>query len=133
MGITSLYLCVVISRKCLQRAVKQGSKLFVHDNCPILNCAKAPRAVKVVGGKLFAILKRSGDLNPIENVFNVVKRELRRQAITSHLTSESFQEFAQRVKSTLYSVRREIIDNTIGSMYKRLDLVLDSRGRRTKY
>ena len=48
-------------------------------------------------------------------------------------TSESFQEFAQRVKSTLYSVRREIIDNTIGSMYKRLDLVLNSRGGRTKY
>ena len=119
--------------KMFTKSGKQGSKLFVHDNCPILNCAKARRAVKDVGGKLFAIPKRSGDLNPIENFFNVVKRELRRQAITSHLTSESFQEFAQRVKSTLYSVRREIIDNTIGSMYKRLDLVLNSRGGRTKY
>ena len=52
------------------------SKLFVQDNCPILNCAKARKALKEVGGKLFPIPKRSGNLYPIENVFNVVKDEL---------------------------------------------------------
>ena len=109
------------------------SKLFVQDNCPILNCARARKALKEVGGELFPIPKRSGDLNPIENVFNVAKEELRTQAITFKLTYESFEDFARRVKSTLYSMPRDIIDNTIASMFKRLDLITKNRGRRTKY
>ena len=109
------------------------SKLFVQDNCPILNCAKARNALKEVRGELFPIPKRSGDLNPIENVFNVAKEELRTQAITFNLTYEGFQDFARRVKSTLYSMPRDIIDNTIASMFKHLDLITRNRGRRTKY
>ena len=85
------------------------SKLFVQDNCPILNCARARKALKEVGGELFPIPKRSGDLNPIENVFNVAKEELQTQAITFNLTYESFEDFARRVKSTLYSMPRDII------------------------
>ena len=109
------------------------SKLFVQDNCPRLNCAKARKALKEVGGALFPIPKGSGDLNPIENVFNVAKEELQTQAIRLNSTYESFEDFAKRAKSTLYSMRREIIDNTIASMFKRLDLITKNRGRRTKY
>ena len=102
------------SRKC--------SKLFVQDNCPILNCAKARKALKEAGGESFPVPKRSGDVNPIKNVFNVAKEELQTQAITLNLTYETFEDFARRVKSTLYSVPRDIIDNTIASMFKCLDL-----------
>ena len=96
------------------------SKLFVQDNCPILNCAKARKALKEVGGESFPIPKRSGDLNPMENAFNVAKEELQTQAIRLNLTYESFEDFARRVRTTLYSMRREIIDNTIASMFKAL-------------
>ena len=41
------------------------SKLFVQDNCPILNCAKVRKALKEVGGELFPIPKRSGDLKSL--------------------------------------------------------------------
>ena len=68
-----------------------------------------------------------------ENVFNVAKEDLKRQAIRLNLTHENFEDFARRVKSTLYSMRREIIDNTIASMFIRLDLITKNRGRRTKY
>ena len=119
--------------KMFRKNGKRGSKLFVQDNCPILNCAKARKALKDIGGKLFPIPKRRGNLNPIENVFNVVKRELGRQAIRHNITSQTFEEFAQRVESTLYSVRREVVDNIVTSMYERLDLILENRGRRTKY
>ena len=78
------------------------SKLFVEDNCPILHCAKERKALKEVGGELFPIPKRSGELNPIKNVFNMAKEELQTQAITLNLTHESFEDFARRVKSTLY-------------------------------
>ena len=43
------------------------------------------RRLKEVGGELFPIPKRSGDLNPIENVLNVAKEELQTQAITLNL------------------------------------------------
>ena len=109
------------------------SKLLVQDNCPILNCAKARKALREVGGELFPIPKRSGDLNPIENFFNVAKEDLQTQAIRLNLTYESFEDFARRVKSTLYSMPTEIIDKTIASMSKRLDLITKNRGRRTKY
>ena len=56
------------------------------------------KALKEVGGELFPILKKSVDLNPIENVFNVAKEELQTQAIRLNLTYESFQDFARRVK-----------------------------------
>ena len=83
------------------------SKLFVQDNCPILNCAKARKALKEVGGDLFPIPKRSGDLNPIENVFNTGKEELQTQAIRLNLTFESFEDFARRVKSEGYCIQCE--------------------------
>lgn len=91
------------------------------------------KALKEVGGELFPIPKRSGDLNPIENIFNVAKEDLKTQAIRLNLTYESFEDFGKRVKSSLYSMRREIIDNTIASMFKRLDLITKNRGRRTRY
>ena len=105
----------------------------MQDNCPILNCAKVRKALKDVDGKLFPIPKWRGHLNPIENVFNVVKCELRRQAIRHSIASQTFEEFAQRVESTLYLVRREVVDNSVASMYERLDFILENRGCRTKY
>ena len=50
-----------------------------------------------------------------------------------NLTYESFEDLVRRVKSTLYSMPRDIIDNTIASMFKRLELITKNRGRRTKY
>ena len=130
------YLANVVRRnfpKMFRKRGKHASKLFIQDNRPVLNCAQAQKAIQDVDGLLFATPKRSPDLNPIENVFNLVKRKLKRQAITLDITSETFQEFAQRLKTTLYSMRSEIIDNIITSMYKRVHLILQNRGRHTKY
>ena len=130
------YIAQFVRRKyrvMFRKSGKEPSRLFIHDNCPILNCSKARKAVREVGGRLFAIPKRSPDLNPIENIFNIVKRDLKKQALTNRISSETFQEFACRVKRTLYRTRKDIIDNTIASMYMRLDLIIASRGRRTNY
>ena len=64
---------------------------------------------------------------------NIVKPDLNKQALTYRIGSQTFQEFACRVKRTLYTTRKGIIDNTIASIYERLDLILANRGRRTKY
>ena len=71
------YYADFICRNFLNMFQKGGkcSKLFIQDNCPILNCAKARKALKEAGGELFPIPKRSGDLNPIEDVLHVWKEE----------------------------------------------------------
>ena len=117
----------------LRKSGKRNSKLFLQDNCPIQNCAKARKALKAIGAKLFAIPPRSPDLNPIENLFNIVKRELKRQAIRKHITFETFKEFSELVKSTLYAMNTVLIDNIISSMDKRLQLIIQDKGKRTKY
>ena len=112
---------------------KKRSRLFVQDNCPIQNCAKARKALKRVRAKLFHIPARSCDLNPIENVFNLVKRELKRQALKNNITYESFEQFTQRVKYTLHAVSATTVDNIISSMNNRLNLIVKKKGKRTKY
>ena len=107
-----------------RRSAKSHSKLFVQDDCPIQNCAKARRALASVKAKLFAIPTRSCDINPIENVFNLVKRELQRQAIKNNITYETYEQFAERVKCTLYAMSSDTIDNIISSMNKSLRLTI---------
>ena len=70
-----------------------------------------------VKAKLFANLPpRSCDINPIENVLNLVKRELQRQAIKNNITYETYEQFAERVKCTLYAMSSDTVDNIISSM-----------------
>ena len=119
--------------KMFRASGKRHSKLFVQDNCPIQNCAKARKALKDIRAKLFAMPPRSCDLNPIENIFNLAKRDLKAQAIRKNLTYESFEQFSERVTCTLYGLSTVVIDNIICSMDKRLKLVIKSKGKRTKY
>ena len=64
-------------RKLLRASGKTHSRLFVQDNCPTQNCAKARQAKKAIGAKLFAFSPRRCDLSAIENVLILVKRAVR--------------------------------------------------------
>ena len=68
-------------------------------------------AVKDFGGKLFAIPKSTGDLTRIENVPDVAKSELMRQAVRLSITHQTFQEITYppyHVQKSLHLIRREI-------------------------
>ena len=108
------------------------SRLFVQDNCPIQNCAKARLALKAVGAKLFAFPPRSCDLLVIDNVFNLVKRELRLQALRRKLVYESHKQFSECVRSTLYGMSTSVIDNIIKSLHKCLYLIIKHKGKHIK-
>lgn len=88
---------------------------------------------EVAGTTKEAIPPGSCDINPIENVFNLVKRELQRQAIKNNITYETYEQFAERVKCTLYAMSSDTIDNIISSMNKRLRLIIGNNGKRTNY
>ena len=81
----------------------------------------------------FKIPPRSPDLNPIENVFHLVKKKLNKDAIEQKIISENYEEFTARVLNTLNNFDQQIIDNIIKSMPKRIKSIKERKGQRLKY
>ena len=110
-----------------------GKRLFVMDNDPCQSSKVAMKALEGIEAELLKIPARSPDLNPIENIFHIVKRDLREEAVNKHIESENFSEFRERVLGALKRIPCDIIDKTIASLSKRVDAVIESGGYRTKY
>ena len=103
------------------------------DNDPSQNSRVARAALEQVECELVSIPARSPDLNPIENIFHIVKSELEKNAIELNITSESFEQFEQRVVRTFDTIEITTIDRAIENMPRRLRSVLTGKGYRTKY
>ncbi|CAB4019395.1 Hypothetical predicted protein [Paramuricea clavata] len=86
-----------------------------------------------VEAEMLKIPARSPDINPIENIFHLVKSQLNKQAVTENITSESYEQFQTRVLQVLRTFPIDIIDKTIDSMSKRINKMISSKGYRTKY
>ena len=108
-------------------------KLFLQDGDPSQNSRKARIALHSVGARQFKIPPRSPDINPIENIFHLVKKKLQKDALDNRITKENFEQFSERVRETLVNFAPEIIDNTIASMDKRIGLIIKAKGQRIKY
>ena len=118
---------------CFEDSSNPDGKVFLQDGDPSQNSAVAMDAVAEVGGKKFGIPPRSPDLNPIENLFHLVKRKMRKCAVQQNIEHESYPEFLARIKATMMSIENRVIDNLIGSMTKRIDMVVKAKGQRIKY
>ena len=119
--------------KTILNDCEKHTKLFLQDGDPSQNSAKSLAAVKSVGKEVFNIPPRSPDLNPIENVFNLVGQKLREDAISLNLSKETFHQFQERIVTTLNSIPTETIDKTIESIRTRLLQIISKGGHRTKY
>ena len=78
---------------------------------------------------MFSIPPRSTDINPTENFFHLVKKQLNRDALEQSITQESDRQFSDRVKETILSFPVATIDNIIESMDKRMNMIIKKRGR----
>lgn len=108
-------------------------RLFLQDGDPSQNSAVAKDAMEKVNCRVFKIPPRSPDLNPIENIFHLVGKQLKKDALEKNIAKELFLAFSNRVKRTMLNFPSEIIDRTIASMPKRIDMVIKNKGMRTKY
>ena len=108
-------------------------KLFLQDGDPSQNSKLAKEAMDLVPCRLFHIPARSPDLNPIENIFHLIGNQLKQDAIQRNITKESFVAFSARVKRTILRFPTDVINKTIASMPKRIEMVLKNKGLRTKY
>lgn len=109
------------------------SMTWLQDGDPSQNSKKSKDAQDSVGANLFPIPPRSPELNPIENVFAFVKKDLAMQAINNNIQQESYKQFCARVKATLLSTSTERIDNIIDSYGRRLAKIVLQKGGRINY
>lgn len=89
--------------------------------------------MKSIRAKLLSIPPRSPDINPIEYLFHLIKRQLNNDAIARNMTKETFEEFAARVKHTIINFDKNQIDKVIESMGKRIEMIVCKKGNRIKY
>ena len=71
---------------------------------------------------MFAIPARSPDLNPIENIFHLIRKELRKEALDFRITQETYAQFCKRVAKKIRSFPVDTINKTIG-MYDQIPTV----------
>ena len=74
------------------------------DNDPSQRSKAARKAINEAGATLFAIPPRSPDLNPIENLFHIVKNQLNKEALTKAIHQETWQQFSARVHKTILQI-----------------------------
>ena len=114
-------------------ADKEGRRFFLQDGDPSQNSALARAAWRKMGAKLLSIPPRSPDINCIENLFHIVKQLLEQDAIKYNITFETYEQFSERVETTIRNLNTGIINKTIESMDNRMDLIIEKKGQRTKY
>ncbi|XP_078364133.1 uncharacterized protein LOC144648463 [Oculina patagonica] len=109
-------------KRMFKDSSKGGSKVFIQDGDPSQNSSLARAA-----------WKRIGDINCIENIFHIVKTIVRNNVLRMNITYKTFEQFCERVAETIKSLDKGLIDKTIESMNHRMDLIIASKGQRTKY
>lgn len=130
------YYSILIKRNfpaAFKKSCNPRAKRVLVDGDPSQNSKKAKDAFARLGAKRFTIPPRSPDLNPIENVFHLVRRKLRKQAKKKNITSESKEEFTERAKTLLENFSKDKINKTIESMPRRIEMIRKRRGQRIKY
>ena len=110
-----------------------SQKLVLQDGDPVQKSKQAQTAYDVLNCTIFDIPPRSPDLNPIENVFHNVRREMRNDVRTRRIEKETFDEFALRVIATIKRTPVDLVDRTIDSLPRRMKMVITSKGDRIKY
>ena len=114
-------------------AQKSPLRLFLQDNDPSQQSASATSAWKKLNCAQVYIPPRSPDFNPIENIFNLTKKELADEAIEKKNFKESVPQFHKRITAALHRVAKDHADKTIESLPNRMAMAVAAKGARIRY
>ena len=89
------------------------SRIFILAGDRSQNSGSSRSSFEVIGAKMFSIPPRSPDLNTIENIFHLVKRNLKKQASEKKITYESVEQYAQRIENTFKALDKTLINKII--------------------
>ena len=116
-----------------RRSCAQEGNIFLQDGDPSQNSAVARQIMSDRGMIMFGIPPRSPDCNPIENFSGMIEKKLTEDAINHKITYESFEEFVDRVTTTMFNFPAERIDKIIESMPSRMHKLAQNGGERVNY
>ena len=106
-----------------------GDVIFQQDNDPKHICKKAQTWFKDNGFKVLLWPAQSPDLNPIEHLWNHLKRRLGEY----ERPPNGMMELWERVEKEWNKIEAEVCQNLIESMPRRVAAVLKAKGGYTKY
>lgn len=112
---------------------KKPHLVFLQDNDPSQTSRAAVRAMQEIGAEQFYIPARSPDINPIENLFHLVKDKLAQDAISKKIMYESEEDFEKRVIAAIYEMATKHMYKTIETMPKRIPEIIKNEGARCSY
>jgi len=90
--------------RCFVRASRKKCRLFVMDNDPSQVSSAAKLAFKDIRAEFHQIPPRSPCINPIENIFHIVRKMLEQEAICLQIEHETFDDFKTRVMRCFDSI-----------------------------
>ena len=96
------------------------ARRFIMDNDPCQTSKKFLHALSEIEAELHRIPARSPDLNPIENICHLIKKELAKQALNFQIEKESFDEFKTCVLHCCNDIDPLIIDRMIEACRREL-------------
>jgi transposase len=119
---------VTYLKECLVPELKRGDVVMM-DNLPVHRVAAVREVIEAAGAKLRYLPKYSPDLNPIEHLWQHLKRQL-----ASYETEPAgIHELWERVQTELDKIPVQVCTELIESMPRRVDAVLKAKGGYTKY
>ena len=116
-----------------KKSCNTAGNVIVQAGDPCQNSKAAKTAIDKMGPLQFSIPPHSPDLNPIENVFDLVTKKLSSHAVKHSIFKETYAKLVESVENTYLSYTAEPIDNIIKSMPKRISQVIQSMGHRLEY
>lgn len=71
---------------------------------PSQNSKIACEEIDSVGCSIFKLSPRSTEVNPIENIFHFIGKQLKKDAITQNLKHKTYKKFSSRAKKTVLNL-----------------------------
>jgi len=109
------------------------TKQLIQDNDPVQNSGIAKRAFQANQIELVAIPSKSPDINVIENLFNITKAQLQKQALDKNITRESRTQYTLRIQQLLESFSIDVVNKLVDSLPNRMNLLIKTNGTRLRY
>lgn len=89
--------------------------------------------MKNIDAEFYKIPAWSPDLNAVQNIFHLNKKNIENEAIVNNIASESFEVFSTRVLKSFENLSTEVNDQTISTLENRVEAFIKCKGKCIKY